>query len=87
MFFCTSFNVCEFYTFSVNFVAFSILSRFFVVAGDRNKPLSLNQLMLCCKGPGVSKSNFWGGFWGESKITLLSANFKRLEVGLTSPNP
>ncbi len=87
MFFHTSFNVHELYTTSVSFVAFSILSWIFVVAGDRNKPVSLNQLTLCCKGSGVSKSIFWGGFWGESKITLLSANFKRLEVGLTSSNP
>ncbi len=56
MFFCTSFNIRELYTTSVNFVAFSILSYFFF-AGDRNKPMSLNWLMLYCKWSRVSKSN------------------------------
>ncbi len=60
--------------------------EFFVVASDRNKPVSLNRLTLCCKGSGVSKRIFFWGFWGESKITYLSANLKRLEVGLTSSN-
>jgi hypothetical protein len=57
-----------------------------VVTGDKNIPVSLNQLTLCCKGSGVSKRFFFWGFWGESIITLLSANLKRLEVGLTSSN-
>jgi hypothetical protein len=77
----------KFYTTSVSFVAFSILSCNFFIAGDRNKPMSLNQLTQCCKGSGVSKSIFFWCFWGESKITLLSANFISLEVGLTLSNP
>jgi hypothetical protein len=36
-----------------------------VAGADRNKPVSLNQLRLCCKGSGVSKSIFWGGFLGS----------------------
>ncbi len=60
MFFLTSFNFCELYITSDNFVAFSILSWNSFFAGDRNKPVSFNQLRLWCKGSGVSNSIFYG---------------------------